>query len=255
MLAVNDLTMKFGGLTAVDSVSISVPKGLITALIGPNGAGKTTFFNCVTGIYKATAGSAVFTDKQGAQHDLFSCATHRIVQYGVARTFQNIRLFSKMSVLENVLVGAHSTHSYSAFDALLHTAKVREQERWLVRHCHAILKDLHLDDEASEVAENLPYGHQKRLEIARALAAKPTLLLLDEPAAGMNSQETQKLMELIRTLKQRYDLTVFLIEHDMHFVMNLSDSVYVMDYGKLIAHGTPNEVRNNPKTIEAYLGT
>ncbi len=255
MLEVRDITIKFGGLTALNSVSLSVKKNSVTGLIGPNGAGKTTFFNCITGIYKPTAGQATFIDKAGKEHDVFARAHHSIVRLGMVRTFQNIRLFSKMSVLENVLIGAYTVQGYSFFQTLLHTKKMRAVEQQLIEHCHDVLKDLNLDHVANEIAESLPYGLQKRLEIARAIASKPSLVLLDEPAAGMNPQETESLMHLIRSLQKRYEFTVFLIEHDMHFVMNLCDIIYVVDYGRLIAQGTPEEVRNNPRTIEAYLGT
>ncbi len=255
MLDVRDIVIKFGGLTALNSVSLSVKENSITGLIGPNGAGKTTFFNCITGIYKPTAGDVVFTDKTGKKHDIFKCPHHKIVRLGMVRTFQNIRLFSKMSVLENVLIGAYTIHSYSFLQTLFQTRTMRNLESDLIAHCHIILQDLDLDHIANEIAESLPYGLQKRLEIARAIASRPTMLLLDEPAAGMNPQETETLMNFIRDLKDRYNFTVFLIEHDMHFVMNLCDNIYVVDYGRLIAQGTPEEVRNNPNTIEAYLGT
>ncbi len=267
MLMVRDLSIRFGGLSALDSVSLSVERGSITALIGPNGAGKTTFFNCLTGVYRPGSGSAQYRsdpgnsesrghgqDDGGQEYNLLRYPNHKVVQLGVVRTFQNIRLFSQMTVLENLLIGAHSKTSYSALDVVCRTRRFIQGERRSIEECHAVLCDLGLDELANEVAANLPYGMQKRLEIARALASRPRLLLLDEPAAGMNPQETRSLMELLRTLKEKYSFTVFLIEHDMHFVMNLSDKVYVLDYGKLIASGTPDEVRNNPRTIEAYLG-
>lgn len=255
MLDVRDIAIKFGGITALNSVSLSVKKDSITGLIGPNGAGKTTFFNCVTGIYKPTSGHAVFADEMGKEHNIFKYPHHRIIRLGMVRTFQNIRLFSKMSVLENILIGAYTIHSYSLLQTLFHTRTMRNLEHELIEHCHTVLRDLDLDHVANEIAESLPYGLQKRLEIARAIASRPSMVLLDEPAAGMNPKETEALMNLIRSLKSRYNFTVFLIEHDMHFVMNLCDTIYVVDYGRLIAQGTPEEVRNNPSTIEAYLGS
>ncbi len=255
MLSVQDVVVKFGGLTALDSVSIDIKENIITGLIGPNGAGKTTFFNCITGVYSPNQGHATIKDSRKNIISLFEIPHYKRVRLGLVRTFQNIRLFSKMSVIENVLMGTHIHKKYSFVDALLHSKNEKQKEKEALEYSHTILKDLALDDLSNTIADSLPYGKQKRLEIARALATRPRLLLLDEPAAGMNSQETKKLMETIETIMKKYSVTVFLIEHDMHFVMNLCDTIYVLDYGRCIAQGTAQEVSHSKKVIEAYLGT
>ncbi len=253
VLEVSDLVMQFGGLKAVNNVSIDLYKSEITALIGPNGAGKTTFFNCVTGVYTPTTGNIkVITDNKTIR--LNGKKPNKITELGLARTFQNIRLFESMTVLENVMIGRHPVTKAGAVSAIFRTKKTRAEEEKILNDSYNILKKVGLEKFANEFASNLPYGAQRLLEIARALATEPHLLLLDEPAAGMNPQETIELITTINRLKNDHELSILLIEHDMHLVMNLSDYVYVMDYGKLIAKGTPQEISKDPVVIKAYLG-
>jgi branched-chain amino acid transport system ATP-binding protein len=254
LLEVKGLGMDFGGLRAVDDVSLSICAGEIVALIGPNGAGKTTFFNCVTGLYRPTRGAIHLTPPHGAGRRIDGLRPHRITPLGMARTFQNIRLFPNMTVLENVMLGRHCRTRSSILGAILRGPGTRKQELDTVTRSYGLLESVGLQAVANEQAKNLPYGAQRRLEIARALATEPFLLLLDEPAAGMNPQETRELDELIVRLRDRMGLAVLLIEHDMPLVMNISDRIYVMEYGKQIASGTPQQIRHNPQVIEAYLG-
>ncbi len=254
LLEVSGLTMDFGGLRAVDNVGLDIFEGEIVALIGPNGAGKTTFFNCVTGIYESTAGDVKMHPPGGASRRINGMKPNRITALGMARTFQNIRLFPAMTVLENVMIGRHCRTSTSILDAILGSRKAAREEKESVDKSYQLLKKVGLADVADEFSRNLSYGAQRRLEIARAMATDPFLLLLDEPAAGMNPQETRELDELIVRIRNEDKLAILLIEHDMKLVMNISDRIYVMEYGKEIAQGTPQEIKENPKVIEAYLG-
>ncbi len=254
LLEVAGLTMDFGGLRAVDNVGLDIFEGEIVALIGPNGAGKTTFFNCVTGIYEPSAGDVKIHTPGGASRRINGMKPNRITALGMARTFQNIRLFPAMTVLENVMIGRHCRTSTSILDAILGSRKAAREEKESVEKSYQLLKKVGLADVADEFSRNLSYGAQRRLEIARAMATDPFLLLLDEPAAGMNPQETRELDELIVRIRDEDKLAILLIEHDMKLVMNISDRIYVMEYGKEIAQGTPQEIKENPKVIEAYLG-
>ncbi len=253
VLEVRDLTQDFGGLRALNEVCLEVAEKEIVALIGPNGAGKTTFFNCITGIYRPTAGDCSLT-VNGVRHSLIGKKTHEITALGMARTFQNIRLFSQMTVLENVMVGRHCRTKAGILSALMRDKRTRREEQESVDISYELLKTVGLEKQWNETACNLPYGAQRRLEIARAMATEPHMLLLDEPAAGMNPHETRELRELVLALRDRYSLSVLLIEHDMSMVMSLSDRIYVMEYGSPIASGTPAEIRSNPDVIRAYLG-
>ena len=254
ILEVNDLSMVFGGLRAVDNVSLKIEEGEIVALIGPNGAGKTTFFNCVTGVYVPTHGEVKVNPPEGKSSILNGLKPNVINEKGLARTFQNIRLFSNMTVLENVMIGRHQCLKSGIFSSVFRTPANRKEEEKVLEDSYEILKKIGLDEYVNELASNLPYGAQRRLEIARAMATEPFLLLLDEPAAGMNPQETNELVDLILRLRKEENISILLIEHDMSLVMTLSERIYVVDYGKMIAHGTPQEIKNNPQVIKAYLG-
>lgn len=254
ILNVKNLTMTFGGLKALDSIDLTVERGQIAALIGPNGAGKTTFFNCITGIYEPTRGHVEITPPGKPTRRLNGLKPNLVTESGLARTFQNIRLFQGMTVLENVMIGRHCRIKAGIFGALVQPPSQKAEEKKAVHDSYEILEKIGLDKYVNEMAINLPYGAQRRLEIARALATDPFLLLLDEPAAGMNPQETRELDKLILWLRDNEDLSILLIEHDMKLVMSLSDNIHVVDYGKKIAEGTPKEVKSNPQVIKAYLG-
>lgn len=253
ILQVDKLSMRFGGIHALTNVDVEIFNGEIVALIGPNGAGKTTFFNCITGIYQPTSGDVLLHTPDKGTTRLNGLKPNIVTTKGLARTFQNIRLFQSMSVLENVMIGRHCRTKSYILGAVLRTNSTRQEEQETIEKSYQILKKIGLEKYVNESASNLPYGAQRRLEIARALATEPALLLLDEPAAGMNPQETKELEELILRLQQEGQ-AILLIEHDMKLVMNLSHRIYVLDYGNLIATGTPKEVRNNPAVIKAYLG-
>ncbi len=248
VLELDDITLRFGGLTALDSVSLHIEEGEILGMIGPNGAGKTTAFNVITGVYQPTSGEVRFEGQP-----LAGLKKHAITKRGIARTFQNIRLFNSMTALENVLVGADANHSSGVLSALFRTAKYRREEDDGHERGMELLEFMGLTSRADELAENLSYGDQRRLEIARAMATGPKLLCLDEPAAGFNPQEKAQLMELIRRVRDR-GYTVLLIEHDMRLVMGVTDRIVVLEFGKKIAEGTPAEIRDNPAVIAAYLG-
>jgi branched-chain amino acid transport system ATP-binding protein len=249
LLEVNNVSKVFGGLSAVTNLKMKLEAGELVGLIGPNGAGKTTVFNLLTGVYQTSAGDIIFDGK-----NIAGKKPSAINQMGIARTFQNIRLFSDLSVLDNVRIAYHSHVAYKLPSAIFRFGSFYAEEEKMKARAIELLKIFNLDGKKDEIAKNLPYGEQRRLEIARALATEPKFLLLDEPAAGMNPQETTELMNLIRWIRDHFNLTILLIEHDMSLVMGCCERIYVLEYGRVIAHGDPETVKHNPKVIEAYLG-
>lgn len=253
VLQVKNLSRHFGGLTAVANVSFDIQPGELIGLIGPNGAGKTTLFNLLTGVYEPSEG-LIEMDVDGKSTQIGGLPPYKITDLGVARTFQNIRLFREMTVLENVKVAMHRNIRYGVISAILRLPKYYSEERWVEEKACEYLKEVGLYAKRNELSVNLPYGEQRKLEIARALAIQPKILYLDEPAAGMNPQETADLTALIHRIRKKYGLTVILIEHDMSLVMKICERIFVLDYGKLIASGSPEEIRKNEFVIKAYLG-
>ncbi|MBQ6810474.1 MAG: ABC transporter ATP-binding protein [Firmicutes bacterium] len=271
ILTVNDVTMQFGGVVAVNNLSMHIDEGEIVALIGPNGAGKTTALNVITGVYQPTNGEVILNDKviaagyptgkmkklyagenDGKYKKIVTNTPDKITKRGIARTFQNIRLFKNLTVLENVLIAKHMRMKANLFTDTFMISRKEEQK--MIEDCLELLKIVNLYDVRDEVAHSLPYGKQRHLEIARALATDPSLLLLDEPAAGMNPQETDELTDFIKWVRDTFHITIFMIEHHMNLVMDISDRIYVIDFGKQIAEGTPEEIQNNQRVIDAYLG-
>lgn len=249
LLKVDNVSIVFGGLRAVSNLSMHIDEGELIGLIGPNGAGKTTAFNMITGVYTPTEGKVYFNGQQSSGKK-----SYQVTQMGMARTFQNIRLFSELSVIDNVKIAYNMHVTYNLADAIIRDGKYLSEEEFITQKALDLLKIFHLEEEAHEVAKNLPYGKQRHLEIARALATEPKLLLLDEPAAGMNPQETKELMEMIRWIRKEFNLSILLIEHDMGLVMGVCERIYVLEYGMKIAEGTPEEIKHNKRVIEAYLG-
>ncbi len=249
ILQLVDLTKEFGGLTAVGNVDFTVEEGSITGLIGPNGAGKTTIFNLITGVYKVTNGKIIYRDEE-----ITNKAPYMVAGKGITRTFQNIRLFKKLSVYNNVLIACHANANYNLLESIFRTPRCRKQEKELKKNAENLLDIMGLLERKDIIANNLPYGLQRRLEIARALALNPKLLLLDEPAAGMNPDEEVQLMHLIAEIREKFNLTVFIIDHHMDLIMGVCERMMVLNFGCKLAEGTPFEVQGNPRVVEAYLG-
>ena len=257
VMDIKDISIVFGGLKAVNSFNLNLKKGELVGLIGPNGAGKTTIFNMLTGVYTPTSGKILVNKKLGDTDDFINVNNLKpfeITQLGVGRTFQNIRLFKELTVLDNVKIGFHANVKYNILQSVFRTTKFFIEEDDLTRKARELLKIFNLQEKEMELAKNFPYGEQRELEITRALATNPNVLLLDEPAAGMNPQETQDLTRLIRFIRDKFGLTVLLIEHDMALVMEICERIVVVDYGQVIAEGTPKEISNNKRVIKAYLG-
>jgi len=250
ILSLQNVTHYFGGLRAVYNFNIELPEGALWGLIGPNGAGKTTIFNLITGVYKPTEGKILFEG-----NDITGLKSHLIIEKGIARTFQNLRIFNELSVLDNIRVARHFRTNYKLNDSILRTKKFFEEEKRIKEEAYELLKIFGLQARMNDLAKHLPYGELRKLEIARALATKPRLLLLDEPAAGMNPKEVGSLMELIHSIRDMFKVTIFLVEHQMRVVMGICERIKVMDFGETIAEGNPDEIRSDKKVIEAYLGS
>lgn len=249
VLEMKNVEKHFGGVRAIDNFSVTLEQGKIHGLIGPNGAGKTTIFNNITGIYAPNSGQIIFNGT-----DITGSAPHKVAQLGIGRTFQNIRLFSNLSVMDNVIIASNLDATYNMADAFIISRKYKEREKHLKEKALGLLEVVGLSDKAEEKASSLPYGHQRKLEIARAMALDPKLLLLDEPAAGMNADESAELVSFVKEIKEHFNITILMIEHHMDVVTNLCDHVTVLNFGKTIAVGTPEEVKSNPEVIKAYLG-
>ena len=249
LMRIEGLKMYFGGLKAIDGLDLTINEGETLGIIGPNGAGKTTLFNAICGVYRPTDGKVIFRGQE-----VEGLPTHKMARMGIARTFQNIRLFSNLSVLSNVVIASNLDATYNMADAIFKTKKYREREKHLEEKAMDLLEVVGLADKANEQANSLPYGHQRKLEIARAMALDPKLLLLDEPAAGMNAEESVELVNFVRQIRERFDITILMIEHHMDVVTNLCDHVTVLNFGKTICVGTPEEVKSDPEVIRAYLG-
>lgn len=253
ILTVKELTKNFGGLCALSNVNMDIQENELIGLIGPNGAGKTTLFNLLTGVYEPSAGT-IELNVNGVMISIGGKKPYKVTSLGLARTFQNIRLFKNLKVIDNVKIAMHKNIHYGSIAAILRLPSYYHEEERIEKEAMELLKVVHLDHKKDDLACNLPYGEQRRLEIARALATSPKILFLDEPAAGMNPQETAELTQLIFYLKEKFKVTIILIEHDMSLVMSICERIYVLDYGKCIANGTPDEIKKNPRVIEAYLG-
>lgn len=255
LLRAKDISIVFGGLRAVSDFDLELYQGELIGLIGPNGAGKTTVFNMLSGIYKPTSGTITFVGRDGNLQVVSGKSPAQLNRIGIARTFQNIRLFGHLTAAENIKIALHQTRTVTPLDVLLRTKKFRNDEKIMQEKTELLLSIFHLDSKKNELARNLPYGEQRKLEICRALASNPKLLLLDEPAAGMNGQETEELMELISFIRKKFNLTVLLIEHDMKLVMGICERLMVLNYGRVIASGLPAEIQSNEEVIKAYLGS
>lgn len=255
VLKASDITIVFGGLCAVSGFSCELREGELVGLIGPNGAGKTTVFNMISGIYTPTSGQISFWDKNGKVHIINKDGPAKLNKLGIARTFQNIRLFGNLTVADNVRIALHSSRSANPLEVMLRLPGFRRDEQMMTEKTMRLLSLFKIDKKCDELAKNLPYGEQRKLEIVRALASNPRLLLLDEPAAGMNGQETEELMKMINFIREEFSLTILLIEHDMRLVMGICERIMVLDYGRIIASGKPDEIRSNPLVIKAYLGS
>ena len=254
VLQASDVSIMFGGLCAVNGFSCELYQGELVGLIGPNGAGKTTMFNMISGIYTPTSGEINFWDKNNRVHMINNASPAKLNKMGIARTFQNIRLFGNLSVMDNVKIALHGSRVANPLDVLFRTPRFQKDEQLMTDKVMHLLQLFKIEHKKDELAKNLPYGEQRELEIVRALASKPKLLLLDEPAAGMNPQETHELMEMIAFIRKEFDVTILLIEHDMKLVMGICEKILVLDYGRVIASGKPEEIRANPQVIKAYLG-